>query len=237
LRRSEKARRLIVGMLLLSFAEPEAFCQSDVGALLGHVASAIRSRYLGGYFVSIDRHQRAKPHFGAPLGGNMRKLAPPVPSMPTQNDGAHDRITLARLGDRLRYDLRNSAGELWEWTTDSHTVWCYRRDLNVYTVAAAEPWPKELGPGPSLPGVEWKYLAKFLAIPKMAYQTKLLNDDLPPNRVCRGPSISVELSLAPEQGSVETLRILSRTYLPCESVIRRSARTSRTASDIDETIN
>jgi hypothetical protein len=115
-------------------------------------------------------------------------------------------------------------------------MWCYRRDLNLYTAAPAEPWPKVLGPGPGLPGVEWKYVAKFIAIAGMADRARLVDDDLPPTHACPGPSISVELPLTPDGTFVEDLRVLSRTYLPCESIIHRMVRTSRAVSDIDETI-
>ena len=212
--------------------------QSDVSAILDHLASAIRSRYLGGYSVSIERHQYAHPHYGHGLGGdNMRELSPPRPTFSDPRKAAASHITLARLGDKLRYDLRNPVAERWQWITDGRTVWCYRPDLNVYTVNPADPWPKLLGPGPGLPGVEWKYITKFLAIDKMAAQTKFISDDLAPTRACPGPSIALEIHL-PDAPYVEDLRILSRTYLPCETFIHGFKKgVHMTATDIDETIN
>jgi hypothetical protein len=213
-----------------------ACSQADVPAILDHLAAAIRSRYLGGYSVSIERRQYAHPHYGEPLGGNMRELSPPRPTFSDPRKVAASHITLARLGDKLRYDLRNPGSERWQWITDGRTVWCYRPDLNVYTVNPADPWPRVLGPDPGLPGIEWKYIAKFLAIDKMAAQTKLISDDLPPTRTCPGPSISLEIQL-PDAPYVEGLRILSRTHLPCETSIHRFAKRVRmTPSDIDETI-
>ncbi len=105
-------------------------------------------------------------------------------SNPRKIEASH--ITLSRLGEKLRYDLKTPLSEHWQWITDGHTVWCYRPDLNLYTVNPADPWPKVLGPGPGLPGVEWKYITKFLAIAKMAGQTKRISDDLPPSRTCPG---------------------------------------------------
>lgn len=161
-------RAFVAGAFLFHAAEGVAFCQPDVRDVLERVAAAVRARYLGGYIVQIERHQSAKPHYGTPPGGTARDSGLPILPAPGRSGGAHDVITLARLGKNLRYYLKNVLNEPWQWITDGQTVWCYRRDLNLYTKTPAEPWPEVLGPGSGLPGVEWKYVTKFLAIGKTA---------------------------------------------------------------------
>jgi len=227
------------GRLFLAFAwcSSLALPQSDVRALLEQVGLAVRRRYLDGYVLDIDRLQRSQKHFNA--DGLSDRAGLPIPAMPKPSDGAHDRITLARLGKGFRYDIRNSADEQWQWITDGHTVWCYRNDLNVYTVTEANPWPERLGPEPGLPGVEWKYLTKFLAIADAAERAQILRDDAPPDKTCSGPSVAIELSLA--EGSEplrEQLRVLARSHLPCQTVIDRTRQDRRAGpADSRETIS
>ncbi|HKD09102.1 MAG TPA: hypothetical protein VKB79_24580 [Bryobacteraceae bacterium] len=157
----------------------------------------------------------------SPGGGDRRGIPLPVASL--GKDGFRGDITLARLKERFRYELRNSFGEIWQWTTDGHLTWAYRPDRNVYTQTQAEPWPERLGPGPGLPGTEWKYLTKFLAIGDMSQRATIDRDDIPADKNCAGPSVLMTLSLSddPDLPSSENLRILTRSYLPCYSVITR----------------
>ncbi|MBS1859841.1 MAG: hypothetical protein JST11_31010, partial [Acidobacteria bacterium] len=192
--------------------------QSDVQTVLDRVTSAVRARYLSGYLVSIDRHKRAEPHYGAALGGSDFDNGPLAPNIPFGDDGAHDVITLARLGHRVRCDLHNKGDQRWQWLTDGHTLWTYRQDIGLYTEEPAEPWPQPLGPGTGLPGKEWHYLAKFLALSGMADTARIISDDLAPTAACPGPSVLLELSLP---GAKEELRVLSKSHLPCQSTILR----------------
>lgn len=208
--------------------------QSDVQTVLDQVTSAVRARYLGGYLVSIDRHKRAAPHYGGALGGSGFDDGPLAPNIPFGDDGAHDVITLARLGHYVRYDVRNSGGDRWQLLTDGNTLWTYRQDIGLYTEEPAEPWPQRLGPGPGLPGIEWHYFAKFLALSGMADNTRLISDDLAPTAACPGPSALLEISLPDGK---EELRVLSKSHLPCQSkTLRNGSSAHGIHSDVDETI-
>jgi hypothetical protein len=208
--------------------------QSDVQTVLDQVTSAIRARYLGGYLVSIDRHQRAEPHYGPGVGGTMFDGEALDPVIPFKDDGAHDVITLARLGHRVRCDLHNKGDQRWQWLTDGHTLWTYCLDVGLYTEEPAMPWPQSLGPGPGLPGWEWHYFAKFLALSGMADHARIVSDDLAPTAECPGPSVLLEITIP---GGKEKLRVLSRSYLPCQAIIRWSVSPKLALlTDFDETI-
>ncbi|MGH9668125.1 MAG: hypothetical protein ACRD9L_27210 [Bryobacteraceae bacterium] len=106
-----------------------AFSSPDVGELLKKVASTCRNFYLHGYVVDITRHQISLPHYDTGGIGADHRVG--VPSPIIHKPSAGDRIVLARSGRSLRYELRDSLGEIFEWTTDERTIWCYRRDLNA----------------------------------------------------------------------------------------------------------
>jgi hypothetical protein len=224
---------LSLGALLLLLPSP-VVAQLDVKRFLDQVSSAVRARYLDGYVVSIDRHKRADPHFGLALGGTLRDQFPPAPIIHFRDDGIHDLVTLARLGHCVRYDLHNKAGETWLWLTDGQMLWTYCRNIGLYTEVPAEAWPKRLGPGPGLPGVEWKYVDKFLALSGMTNKARFVSDDLAPTSECPGPSTLLELTIP---GGKEELRVLSKSHLPCQSTTHRTIRTPRAGLyDLDETI-
>ncbi len=143
--------------------------QLDVRNLLGEVSSAVRARYLGGYVVSIDRHERASLHYGFAPGGTLRDQ-PPAPIIHFKDDGIHDVITLARPGRQVRYDLRNKAAQQWQWLTGGQTLWTYCRDAGLYTEKPAEPWPQRLGPGPGLPA--WNGSTSPNSSPYPVWRTK-----------------------------------------------------------------
>ncbi len=199
-----------------------AFCgmvhsESYVDEVLRQLASTCRDRYAHGYAVDIDHHRVDQRRFdGSPP--NSDRIGVPAPVMKMANDGMVDRIVLGRSGPTLRFELVNVGDEDFQWTTDGQTTWCYRRDIKAYTVARADPWPQKLGPGDGLPGYEWKYFAKFIAIENAKDGARLLKDDIPPDRDCPGASVLIELTLAEgDTPAREELRVLTREHLPCRS--------------------
>lgn len=208
-------------LLLLAAGPGPARAQSEVASLLDQLSRTVRELYLNGYVVDIDYHNWADPHYGPDVGGTaFDPNAISAPDFHRKDDGGYDRITMARLGERFRFVFRNKVGGITQWTTDGHTLWCYREDLNAYTRTAAPPWPKELGSGPGLPGDEWEYLTKFLAIAGMADHARIVSDDLPPDADCPGPSALVELTLTTgRDAATERLRILTQSHLPCRDTI------------------
>ena len=215
------------------------FGQSQVSELLEQVGHTCRRLYLHGYVVDVDRHRTIEQHFsmrggsGQP-GGDRYGL--PIPPSPLRHDGEIDHITLAHSGQCFLYELRNTFGHIWEWRTDGYSVWCYRRDLHLYTEKKADPWPTQLGPGPGLPGYEWKYFAKFLALADMSARAHVIRDDVAPDRFCNGPSVIVGLALNEgREPAREELRILTRSHLPCHSVIYRLRRSAEGGVMMDST--
>jgi len=200
----------------------------ESGELLRQIATVCRGIYTQGYAVDILRHQisRRKYNTGS-MAAQQDRSALPMPTVNLESDGANDRIVLARSSGKMRFERKNSAGEDWDWRADGQSVICYRRDLNLYTETPADPWPERLGPGPGLPGEEWKYFAKFLAIEDMTDHAQILKDDVPPDRFCDGASTLITLILAEDQEPArELLRVLTRSHLPCHSTIIRT-RVSR----------
>jgi hypothetical protein len=196
-------------LILLTFCGL-ARAQSYADQTLKQLASTCRDLYEHGYAVDIYRRRIDQRRFA---GGSSD-----MPRMHGPGDGAIDRIVLGRLSPNLRFELVNSGGEDWQWTTNGQTIWCYRRDLKAYTEAIAAPWPQRLGPGDGLPGYEWKYFAKFLAIEDEKDRARVLKDDIPPDHDCEGASVLIELTLAEGDAPArEELRVLTRKHLPCHS--------------------
>lgn len=217
-----------------------AHSQPTVGQLLKEVSSACQELYLHGYAVDITRRVAAEPRFQTGSATvQSDRIALPIPNVHAGGNLSVNRIVLARSGKSLRYELVNPASEVWQWTTNGETTWCYRRDLNQYQQDDAEPWPVPLAPSTGLPGTEWKYFAKFLAIGDMADRARLVKDDIGPDKFCAGSSVMLELTLAEgKEPSKEDLRILNGTHLPCYSVLFRM-RTSFNFNlpvDVKETI-
>ncbi len=213
--------------------------QSQVSGLLEQVGYACRKLYLHGYVADINRHRTVQQHFhmggwsGQP-GGDRFGL--PIPLPPVRHDGEVDRITLARSGQCFLYGRHTTFGKIWEWRTDGYKTWCYRRDLHLYTEAQADSWPTQLGPGPGLPGDEWKYFTKFLAIADMSERAHIIRDDVPPDKSCLGPSVIVELDLSEgREPAREDLHILTHSHLPCRTVIYRLRRSAQSGVMMDST--
>lgn len=218
----------------LFLRQSPAMAQSDVQTVLDRVTSAVRARYLSGYLVSIDRYLHAAPHYGPGVGGTAFDGESLDPLIPFKDAGSHDIVTLARLGHRVRCDVHNKGDQRWQWLTDGHTLWTYRQDVGLYTEESAKPWPQPLGPGPGLPGLEWKYIAKFLALSGIADHARIVSDDLAPTAECPGPSVLLEITIP---GGKEELRVLSRSSLPCQTVIHWSVSPKLALpTDFDEAI-
>lgn len=215
-----------------------AYSQPRIGQLLNEVGSACRELYLHGYAVDITRRVAAEQRFqtGSAAVQNDR-TALPIPNVHAGSSLSVNRIVLARSGNSLRYELVNPASEVWQWTTNGKTTWCYRRDLNQYKQDDAEPWPVPLAPGNGLPGTEWKYFAKFLAIGDMADRARLVKDDIGPDKFCAGSSVMIDLTLAEgKEPAKEELRILNRTHLPCYLIVYRTRTSFNLPVDVKETI-
>jgi len=210
---------------VLLFGATAARCEDDTKQLLERIAYACRVAYLNGYFVHIRRWELTSNRMNAG-GSTADRQGTPVPVIPFGNDGFRGDITLARLKTSFRYEIRNSLGQTWQWITDGKLVWSYRPDRNVYTQAKAQPGPERLGPEPGLPGIEWKYVTRFLAIGDMSQRATVVRDDIGPDNNCSGPSVLIKLSLSDDltAPSSESLRVLTRSYLPCYSVITRRER-------------
>ncbi|MEO7145354.1 MAG: hypothetical protein ABI165_17805 [Bryobacteraceae bacterium] len=211
---------------------------SEIDDLLRQVASKCRELYRQGYAVDIRRRRIQRPHFGeaGQPGGNRIGLPIPLPPGALSIDGQVEQIKLARSGRHLRYEVRNVLGPVWDWWTDEQTIWCYRPVLGLYTETRADPWPTRLGPGPGLPGIEWKYFTKFLAIDDMRGHASIVKDDVDPDSSCHGPSVVVELKLSGRRNpATEDLRILTRSRLPCQTVIHWLRRGTLVGADTDST--
>src|SRR5487761_2269820 len=194
-----------------------ARCQSSVDDVLKSVASTCRELYQHGYVVDIDHHRTDQRRFDG-SSPNSDRMGVPAPQMKTASEGMVDRIVLGRSSRNFRFELVNTTGEDWQWTTDGRTIWCYRRDLKAYTEVKAAPWPQRLGPGDGLPGYEWKYFTKFLAIADATGQARILDDNIPPDQDCLGASVLIELTLAGgDEPAKERLRVLTHEHLPCHS--------------------
>lgn len=129
-------------------------------------------------------------------------------------------IVLARSGRAFHYQIGAPGNKNpMLWITNGDITWHYRPWLKEYTEIPAGEWPKEAGPAAGLPGIEWKYFAKFRAIAGMTNRAKLLKDDVAPNDTCPSASSVLELQLG--TGAVEELHVLTKSNLVCQSIVRR----------------
>lgn len=191
-----------------------ATAQDDAGQVLRDVAAACRELYMRSYAVDIETTHVTQQRFVAGSAADDRN-ALPLPRVRTVARG--NRIVMGHSGERFRFERIAPDGQDWQWTTDGTTTVCYRRDLNQFTETLAARWPEPLGPGPGLPGEEWQYFAKFLAIADMAPSARIVKRGIAPDRVCRGSSTLIELRLDEASGSREELRIFDQSHLPCFS--------------------
>lgn len=234
---------ILTALVFLQITTPLFAIPSEgAQAVLQQVASTCRELYKHGYVVEVTRHEFTRPHFSTGTGADVRQ-GMPAPLVPGSNSGAVDHVLLARSGKKFRFDVRNSAKEVWEWITDGETLWCYRRDLNEYTETKTDPWPERLGPGPGLPGTEWKYFAKFLAIGDVDGQTIIVQADAPADSTCAGPSVVLDLDLGSggmPAGEIlqhkEELRVLTGSHLPCRSTTHEVFRIKGQMLDRTESI-
>lgn len=220
-------------ILLLFSLGGLATAQGDAGQVLREVAVACRELYLRGYAVDIERSHVTQQRFFAGSAGDDRNSVP-LPRVRTIAQG--DRIVMAHSGEKLRFERITSDGQDWQWTTDGNTTICYRRDLNQFTETLAARWPEPLGPGPGLPGEEWQYFAKFLAIAYMTPNARILKTGIAPDRVCRGSSTLIELTLYEGGGSREDLRIFDQSHLPCFSTRYSKRAATGLPAEAKETI-
>lgn len=204
-------------VLLLAFLPVAEAQTSQTAELLQKIAATYNN--IHSYVIAVQRDRR---------GGNS-----PIPSdhiadmqhglfLPREPALLNSAILLASSGKNFRYQIEATGTKNpMVWLTNGKTTWHYWPNVNKYTQTSAEPWPSQAGPGRGLPGIEWKYFAKFRAIAGMGNRAKLAKIDIPPDDTCPATSAILELQLRTgADAATEELHVMTRSGLVCESVVR-----------------
>lgn len=144
-------------------------------------------------------------------------------------------ILVVRSGSRFRYEYHTPVSK-GVWLTNGETEWHWRQDLREYQETPALPWPKEAGPGPGLPGIDWKYFTKFRALHTALRTATLIDDNVEPDTDCAEPTLLIEIALSETPARVrERLWIGERTGLVCRSSLVRSGVLRGTIQRLERT--
>ena len=201
-----------------------AHCQDAAAAFLRHVSAEYRS--LNSYVISAKVTRSAG---SSPIpDDHIADLPDPagegwINSMFSTDfvraNGTYW-VKIERSGKKVRYEWRDRLGEAAQGIlfTDGNTTWKYSARTNKY-MEYASTWPPFPGPYQGLPGLEWKFVTRFMAVQDMAEKATLKDDDVSPDSICSAPTAKVEIQLAKHgHPALETLRVYTRTGLICQSI-------------------
>lgn len=217
------ARSLVSACLLLSISQGARGDSARAQELLNQVASTYKA--IKNYVVVINHQRRggAAPVLGVTPQPNAHIADNEGPATVIPFDPMmliESRIVLARSGRAVHYQVGAPGSKpAMLWIDSGDITWQYRPKIKKYTEQPAAEWPQRPGPGPGLPGLEWKYFTKFRAIGGMANHATLLKEDVAPDDTCPSAFSVVELKIG--TAIVEDLHIMTKSSLVCQSIVRR----------------